>query len=242
MYKMLLPIQMKLKFILKMKLILAFSSLLFISSSVSAFEETTDGIANKQSDVETIASWLAREEGLPLDDVRQALSSPSQESGPDKVQKREDNEQGVAEESVDENAIESDGYDDVSNAGNTLNALQKRHELTKEDDQEMAEESVDENALESYDADDIEKNAEEKAFLSKRGLSLCGCGGGCGCRPKKFIKTCIVRPARRFTVIHQTIHRHSPDELHSTLCSPSTCCQSLPKNRRSLWMPTFVHR
>jgi DNA-binding transcriptional MerR regulator len=195
-----------------MKLILAFSALLLISSFVSALDKPTDAIANKQNDVETIASWLAREEGLPLEDVRQALSSPLRYSEPDKVQKREDNEQGVAEESVDENAIESNDDDDVSNAGNTLNPLQKRDELTKEDNQDVAEESVDDNALESDDADDIENNADEKAALSKRGLSVCGCGGGCGCRPKKFIKTCIVRPARRFTVIHQTncIHRFVP--------------------------------
>jgi DNA-binding transcriptional MerR regulator len=202
MYKRLLQIQKKPKVIQKMKLVLAFSALLLISSFVSAHEKTTDAIANKQSDVETIASWLSREEGIPIEDVRQALSSPSRESEPDKVQKREDKEQGVAEETVDENAIESDDYDDVSNAGNTLNALQKRDKLTKEDDQEVAEESVDENSLESDDADDIEKNAEDKVILSKRGLT--GSGGGCGCRPKKFIKTCIVRPARRFTVIHQT--------------------------------------
>jgi DNA-binding transcriptional MerR regulator len=205
---MLLHIPMKLKVFQNMKLILAFSALLILSSSVSALEKIPDATAEKQSDVETIASWLAREEGLPLDDVRQALSSPSQvseQSEPDDIQKREDKDQGVAEESVDENAIiESNDYDDVSNAGNIFNPLQKRDEFTKEDDQEVAEESVDENALESDDADDIENNADEKAALSKRGLSVSGCGGGCGCRPKKFIKTCIVRPARRFTVIHQT--------------------------------------
>jgi DNA-binding transcriptional MerR regulator len=214
MYKMLLHIQKKLKVIQTMKLILAFCSLLLISSSVSALEKTPDAVPEEQSDVESIASWLAREEGLPLEDVRQALSSPSQESEqsqPQTLQKREDQE--MAEESVDENAIESNDYDDVSNAGNTFNSLQKRDEVTKEDNQEVAEESVDENALESDDATDIENDADEKIALSKRGLSVCGCGGGCGCRPpKKIIKTCIIRPARRFTVIHQTncIHRFVP--------------------------------
>jgi DNA-binding transcriptional MerR regulator len=196
---MLLPIQKKFKVIQKMKLILAFSALLLISCSVSALQKTSDSIAEKQTDVETIASWLAREEGLPLDDVRQALSSLSQDSEPlkpDNVEKREDKDQEVAEESVDENAIESNDYDNVSNAGNTVDTLHKRNPPTKE--------SVDENALESDDADDIENTADEKAGLSKRGFSVCGCGGGCGCRPKKSIKTCIVRPARRFTVIHQT--------------------------------------
>jgi DNA-binding transcriptional MerR regulator len=184
--------------------IFLFSAFLLISCYTSSVEGSTDSLGNKQDDVETISSWLAREEGLPIDEVRKALTGPSQESEPDNTHKREDKEQEVTEESFDENALEPNDVDDVSNAGNTLNALQKRDELTKEDDQEVAEQSVDENSLESDDVDDIEKNAEEKAALSKRGLSVCGCGGGCGCRPKKSIKTCIVRPARRFTVIHQT--------------------------------------
>jgi DNA-binding transcriptional MerR regulator len=190
-----------------MNLVLAFSALFLISSSVSSLEQA-DAIAQKQSDVEHIASWLAREQGLPLKDVHQALNSPTREYEPLKsedVQKREDKEQEVAEESIDDNAIETDNRLGMSNAGNTSEreGVNEEDQIpTEEGSPEVAEESVDEDALESDDADDIEKNAEEKTHLSKRGFSGCGCG--CVCRPKKFIKSCIVRPARRFTVIHQT--------------------------------------
>jgi hypothetical protein len=122
-----------------MKFVHIYSALLALSAATWATQpKDSDAVVNQEQNIDTIASWLAREEGLPLEQVKQLLTSPSAESDTTSrgnggntepgLQKRKDQVEDVANEggSFEDNAIESNGADEFVNQADDSSDLWKR--------------------------------------------------------------------------------------------------------------------